>query len=188
MRKLTVTTALMALSFMATSVFAASYTIDPAHTFPRFKINHLGFSTMMGQFNSTKGTLTYDQDKGTGSVDISIDANSIFTAHEKRDKHLRSPDFLNTAEFPDITYKSTKANIKNGKGTVEGKLTMKGVTKPVTLTVTSMKCGANPFNKKPTCGFDATAKIKRSDFGVKYGLPAISDEMELLIEVEAVKN
>jgi polyisoprenoid-binding protein YceI len=188
MRKLIITVALIALPFTAITAFADSYTIDPAHTFPRFKINHLGFSTMMGQFNSTKGTLTYDQDKGTGSVDITIDANSIYTAFEKRDKHLRSPDFLNTAEFPEVTYKSTKANIKNGKGTVEGKLTMKGVTKPVTLTVTSMKCGANPFNKKQMCGFDATGKIKRSDFGVKYGLPAISDEMELLIEVEAVKN
>ena len=188
MRKLIITAALIVLPLTAFSTFAASYTIDPAHTFPRFKINHLGFSTMMGQFNSTKGSLTYDEAKGTGSVDITIDANSIYTAHEKRDKHLRSPDFLNTAEFPEVTYKSTKANVKNGKGTIEGNLTMKGVTKPVTLTVTDMKCGEHPFNKKQMCGFDATATIKRSDFGVKYGLPAIGDEMQLMIEVEAVKN
>lgn len=185
MRKLIVTAALLALPF---SAFAASYSIDPAHTFPRFKIDHLGFSTMMGQFNATKGSLNYDEAKGTGSVEITIDANSITTAHEKRDKHLRSPDFLNTAEFPEITYKSTKASIKNGKGTVDGNLTMMGVTKPVTLTVTRMKCGEHPFSKKQVCGFDATASIKRSDFGVKYGLPAIGDEMDLLIELEAVKN
>lgn len=185
MRKFVVAAVLMLLPL---STIAANFTIDPDHTYPRFKISHLGFSTMMGQFNSTKGTMTFDEAKGTGSVDITIDANSISTAHEKRDKHLRSPDFLNTAEFPEITYKSTKATIKNGKGTVEGNLTMMGVTKPVTLTVTHMKCGEHPFNKKQVCGFDATAKIKRSDFGVKYGLPAIGDEMELMIELEAVKN
>ncbi|MGD8573136.1 MAG: YceI family protein [Gammaproteobacteria bacterium] len=176
------------LSLLPLTTIAASFTIDPAHTYPRFKINHLGFSTMMGQFNSTKGTLNFDEAKGTGSVDITIDANSVYTAHEKRDKHLRSPDFLNTAEFPEITFKSTKANVKGGKGTIEGKLTIMGVTKPVTLNVTHMKCGEHPMNKKHVCGFDATGKIKRSDFGVKYALPAVGDEMELMIELEAVKN
>lgn len=185
MRKLVMTAALIALPFTA---FGANYTIDPGHTYPHFKISHLGFSTMLGRFNTTEGKMTFDEAKGTGSVEITIDANSIDTAHEKRDKHLRSPDFLNTAEFPKITFKSTKASIKDGKGTVEGNLTMMGVTKPVTLTVTHMKCGVHPFNKKELCGFDATAKIKRSDFGVNYGLPAIGDDMELIFEVEAFKD
>ncbi|WP_455209072.1 YceI family protein [Kaarinaea lacus] len=185
MRKLVITAALMALPFTA---FGASYSMDPAHTYPHFKISHLGFSTMHGRFNKSEGKMTFDEAKGTGSVEITIDANSIDTAHEKRDTHLRSPDFLNTAEFPTITFKSTKASIKGGKGTVEGNLTMMGVTKPVTLTVTQMKCGAHPFNKKELCGFDATAKIKRSDFGVNYGLPGIGDDMELAFEVEAYKE
>ena len=170
------------------SAFGASYTIDPAHTYPYFKISHLGFSTMMGRFNTTEGKLTFDEAKGTGSVEIKIDANSVDTSHEKRDKHLRSQDFLNTTEFPSITFKSTKADLKGGKGTVEGNITIMGVTKPITLNVTAIKCGAHPFNKKDMCGFDATAKLKRSDFGVKYGLPAIGDEMELMLEVEAVKD
>ncbi|WP_455201568.1 YceI family protein [Kaarinaea lacus] len=185
MRKLVITAALMALPFTA---FGASYTIDPGHTYPHFKISHLGFSTMLGRFNKSEGKMTFDEAKGTGSVEITIDANSIDTAHEKRDKHLRSPDFLNTAEFPTITFKSTKASIKDGKGSVEGNITIMGVTKPITLKVTHMKCGVHPFNKKNVCGFDATAKLKRSDFGVKYGLPAIGDDMELIFEVEAVKN
>lgn len=185
MRTAMITLAFLALPF---SAFGASYTIDPAHTYPYFKIKHLGFSTMMGRFNKTEGKMTFDEAKGTGSVEITIDASSIDTAHEKRNKHLKSPDFLNTAEFPTITFKSTKASIKGGKGTVEGNLTMLGTTKPVTLAVTAMKCGAHPFNKKLLCGFDATATIKRSDFGVKYGLPAIGDEMQLMFEVEAYKN
>ena len=170
------------------SAFGASYTIDPAHTYPYFKISHLGFSTMMGRFNTTEGKLTFDEAKGTGSVEIKIDANSVDTAHEKRDKHLRSQDFLNTTEFPSITFKSTKTSLKGGKGTVEGNITIMGVTKPITLNVTAIKCGAHPFNKKEMCGFDATAKLKRSDFGIKYGLPAIGDDMELMFEVEAVKD
>ncbi|MCI0506283.1 MAG: YceI family protein [Gammaproteobacteria bacterium] len=185
MRKLVIAAALMALPFTA---FGASYTIDPDHTFPHFKISHLGFSTMFGRFNKSAGKLTFDEANGTGSVEITIDAASIDTAHEKRNQHLRSPDFLNTAEFPTITFKSSKANIKGGKGTVEGELTMMGVAKPVTLTVTHMQCGVHPFNKKELCGFDATANIKRSDFGVKYGLPGIGDNMELMFEVEAFKN
>lgn len=173
----------------AANLYAASYTIDPAHTFPHFAINHLGFSTMHGRFNSTSGTITMDKKAGKGSVDIKIDAASIDTGFEKRNQHLRSPDFLNVAEFPTITYKSTKVTfIGNSKARVEGKLTIAGTTKPVTLNVTHYKCGTNPMNKKEQCGFDATASIKRSDFGVKYGLPAIGDEMQLTFEVEAVKQ
>ncbi|HEY5604786.1 MAG TPA: YceI family protein [Gammaproteobacteria bacterium] len=185
MRKLVITAAMMALPL---SAFGASYTIDPAHTFPHFKISHLGFSTMLGRFNKSEGKMTYDDAKGTGSVEITIDAGSIDTAHQKRDEHLRSPDFLNTAEFPKITFKSTKASFKDGKGSVDGNLTMLGVTKPVTLDVTQMKCGAHPMNQKQLCGFDATTNIKRSDFGVKYGLPAIGDDMKLVFELEAYKD
>ena len=173
---------------LTSSLAADSYTIDPAHTFPNFTINHLGFSTMHGRFNKTSGKLTIDQAKGTGSVDITIDAASIDTGFEKRNEHLRSPDFLNAAESPEITYKSTKVTINGDKATVEGNLTIMGTTKPVTLNVVRFKCGVHPMNKKDVCGFDATAMIKRSDFGVKYGLPAIGDEMQLSFEVEAVKN
>jgi len=170
------------------TAFGSNYTIDPLHTYPNFTINHLGFSTMHGRFGKTEGTLTFDEANGTGAVDITIDATSVDTGYAKRDDHLRSPDFLNTAEFPTITFKSTKATIKNGKGIVEGNLTIAGTTKPVTLNVTSMKCGAHPMNKKDMCGFDASASIKRSDFGIKFGLPALGDAMNLEFEVEAVKK
>lgn len=188
MRNLFLMTALAATPVLALAA-PESYTIDPAHTYPHFKINHLGFSTMHGRFNSTKGNITIDKEKKTGSVTITIDANSVDTGFKKRDEHLQSPDFLNAAEFPEITFKSTKVTLTgDSKATVEGNLTMVGATKPVTLDVHSMKCGEHPFSKKQVCGFDATAAIKRSDFGVKYGLPGVGDDMALEFEVEAVKD
>ena len=177
-----------AMMLVSMNSLAASYSIDPTHTYPNFTINHLGFSTLHGRFGKTSGSLTMDKAKGTGSVDIVIDAASIDTGHKKRDDHLRSPDFFNAVEFPEITFKSTKVTFSGTGATVVGDLTMKGVTKSVTLAVDSINCGVHPFSKKDVCGFDATGKIKRSDFGIKYALPAVGDEVNLMIEVEAVKN
>lgn len=169
---------------------AERYTIDPSHTYPHFEISHLGFSTLRGRFNSTTGSLTVDWEKKTGAVEVVIAADSVDTGFKKRDDHLRSPDFLNAAEFPEITFKSTEIKIADdGKSaTVKGDLTITGVTRPVTLEVARIHCGVNPINKKQTCGFDATTRIKRSDFGVTYGLPGVGDDMALLLEVEAVKQ
>jgi polyisoprenoid-binding protein YceI len=176
------------LSMVSYAAFAASYTIDPAHTYPNFSINHLGFSTMHGRFEKTSGTLELDQAKGTGSVDIVVDMTSVNTGFKKRDDHLRGPDFFNSVEFPTMTFKSTKVEFKGKGAVVTGNLTIKGVTKAVKLDVASVNCGVHPFNKKYVCGFDATTTIKRSDFGIKYGLPAIGDEMSIQIELEAIKN
>lgn len=174
------------------SASAASYTIDPAHTYPHFAISHLGFSTMHGRFNKTMGKLDIDLEKKTGAVDITIDAASVDTGFPKRDDHLRTPDFFNVAEFPEIKYKSTKVTITSeSAATVEGNLTIAGVTKPVTLTVDAIKCGDHPMPQmkgKFVCGFNATGNLKRSDFGVKYGLPAVGDDVKLTLEVEALKD
>ena len=177
----------LVLLFSASHVLAASYKIDSTHTYPNFTINHLGFSTMHGHFAKTKGTLEYDQAAGTGSVDITVDAASVYTGFKKRDDHLRSPDFFNVVEFPEITFKSSKASLKGGSGTVDGKLTIMGVSKNVTLNVSKIHCGKHPFNPKikEVCGFDATAKVKRTDFGIKYGIPAIGDDVMISLEVEA---
>jgi len=187
MRKLLLAAVVVALPTSA--ALADSYTIDPEHTFPNFAISHLGFSTLHGRFNKSSGKLNLDMQKKTGSVEIVIDATSVDTAHAKRDQHLKSPDFFNAAEFPEIKFKSTKAIFTGDKLTsVEGDLTIMKATKPVTLTVTSMLCAVHAMSKKNVCGFDATAKIKRSDFGVNYALPAISDEVALTLEVEAIKD
>ena len=187
MRKLMWATAGIALT--TNVVWADNYTIDPEHTFPNFMISHVGFSTLHGRFNKSSGKLVMDIAKKTGSVEINIEAASIDTAHAKRDQHLKSPDFFNAGEFPNITFKSTKVTFTGDKVTaVDGNLTIMKTTKPVTLAVTSMKCDVNPFNKKFACGFDANTKIKRSDFGINYGLPAVGDEITLMLEVEAIKD
>lgn len=181
----------IALVTLPVSVFAAAdaYTIDPEHTYPHFAISHLGFSTLHGRFGATQGKLTWDKAAKTATVDIKIDAASVDTGFKKRDDHLRSPDFLSVAEFPDITYKSSKVIFTGDKPTsVEGNLTIKGVSKPVTLSITRMHCGVHPMKKIDVCGFDATAKIKRSDFGVNFALPAVGDDMNLTLEVEAAKG
>lgn len=179
---------LAATALVSMNSMAASYTIDPTHTYPNFTVNHLGFSTLHGRFNKTSGKLTMDKAKGTGSVEVVIDVASIDTGFKKRDDHLRSPDFFNAVEFPQITFKSTKVTFQGKGATVVGDLTMKGVTKSVNLAVDSINCGVHPFSKKQVCGFDATTKLKRSDFGIKYALPAVGDEISLTIEVEATKD
>ena len=126
--------------------------------------------------------------KGTGSVDIVVNMASVNTGFKKRDDHLRGPDFFNSVEFPTMTFKSTKVVFKGKGAVITGNLTIKGVTKSVILDVASINCGVHPFNKKQVCGLDATTSIKRSDYGIKYGLPAIGDEMKIEIEMEAVKN
>jgi len=187
MKKLMIVAALATLPMKA--VIAADYTVDPGHTYVSFAINHLGFSTMRGKFNEQSGSLQFDPAAKKAAVMIEIDAASIDTGHAKRDAHLQSPDFLNAVENPTITFKSTSVTWNGDKpATVTGDLTLLGVSKPVTLTITSMNCGPNPFSKKETCGFDATGSIKRTDFGVTYGAPAIGEVLDLQIEFEAVKN
>jgi polyisoprenoid-binding protein YceI len=172
------------------SAFAAdSYTIDPTHTYPHFSISHLGFSTMQGRFDKSSGKVTLDRAAKSGSVEIAIEAASISTGFAKRDDHLKSPDFFNAAEFPTITYKSTAIHFKgDAPSSVDGNLTISGVTKPVTLNIDAFYCGPNPMSKKDVCGAAASAQIKRSDFGVKYGLPAVGDDVKLVFEIEAIKN
>jgi len=179
----------LGIALPLSAIAADSYTIDPAHTYPNFTISHLGFSTMHGRFEKTTGKVTLDRAAKNGSVDITIETGSISTGFEKRNDHLKSPDFFNAAEFPTITYKSSAIHFKGDTpSSVDGELTISGVTKPVTLTINTFKCGAHPMNKKEMCGADASAQVKRSDFGIKYGLPAIGDDVKLEFEIEAFKN
>lgn len=182
--------ALLLASCLPVSAFAAdSYTVDPTHTYANFTVSHLGFSTMHGRFDQSSGKVTLDRAAKTGTVDITIQAASISTGYAKRDDHLRSPDFFNAAEFPTVTYKAGSMKFKgDAPQSVEGQLTLLGVTKPVTLTIDAFKCGTNPMNKKELCGANATALIKRSDFGMKYAVPNIGDDIRLEFEIEAYKD
>jgi polyisoprenoid-binding protein YceI len=173
-----------------------SYTIDPYHTFPHFEVNHLGMSNMRGQFDKTTGKFTIDHAAKTGSLDLTVQTASITTGdiekagrQRSRDEHLRSPDFFNVAEFPTMTYKSTGVKFSgDNPGTIEGNLTLLGVSKPLTLHVENWKCGPNPNSKKEMCGGNASGTIKRTDFGMKFGVPAVGDDLKLWIEVEGYKD
>jgi polyisoprenoid-binding protein YceI len=176
------------LSFVA---FAepATYMIDTNHTKPRFKYNHLGFSDQESRFDTLSGSITIDRVAKTGSVDITIDANSVDSGYPVFNGHLKGEDFFDTAKYPTITYKSDKFKFDGDKLVgVDGDLTVKGITKPVTLTVTSFDCKPHPMVKKEACGANAVAHIKRSDFNMGKYVPAVSDEVTLSIPVEAIKQ
>jgi polyisoprenoid-binding protein YceI len=184
--------ALIAAAILASAVpayAAETYAIDPGHTIPTYEISHLGFSTQRGRFDATSGTVVLDRAAKTGSVDITIETKSISTGVPKLDQHLRSEDFFNTEKFPTMTFKSDKVNFNGDEvASVDGKLTLLGVTKPVTLMVTNFKCGTHPFYKKEECGADVVATIKRSDFGMTKYVPAVGDTVRLVIPVEAFKQ
>lgn len=173
-----------------------TYTLDPTHTIPYFSVSHFGMSTVQGHFERSTGKVVLDLAAKTGSIEVKIPTATIATGDSKRadgarsrDEHLRAADFFNAAEFPEMVFKSTKLNFAGDKvSSVEGTLTLLGVTKPLTLTATHFNCGPHPFNKKAMCGADLSGSLKRSDFGMKFGLPAIGDEIKLTIAVEGYKN
>jgi polyisoprenoid-binding protein YceI len=178
------------LAASAASAFAAdSYTIEPNHTYPSFEADHMGISVLRGKFTKSAGTIVLDRAAKTGSLDITIDANSIDFGHEKLNTHAKTADMFDVAKFPTATYKSKSITFKGDvPASIEGELTLHGVTKPVTLTINKFKCVDHPMLKREVCGADASTEFKRSDFGISYGLPRFAPEVKLAIEVEAIKN
>ncbi len=162
--------------------------LDASHTYPSFWVSHLGFSLMHGRFNQTAGYIEMNGDKPV-ALDVVIQSDSIDTGHAKRDSHLRGKEFFNTTAFPTLHYRS-KRIIRHDKttATVEGELTLLGITKPVVLNVDSIACGTHPLNQKYTCGFGASASLKRSAFGMKAHLPAVGDDIKIRIEGEAARQ
>ena len=187
MKKLILAAAL-ALSVPA---FAApvTYNFDPTHTYPMLEISHFGFSFFRGVFMKTSGKVVLDTAAKTGSLDAKIETASINMGGPPLEKQLRSDSFFDVEKFPTMTYKSSKINFNGDNvASIEGELTLLGVTKPVTLNVDYFKCAAHPFAKRPACGANATAAIKRSDFGMKYLLGPVGDDVKITIQVEAISE
>jgi polyisoprenoid-binding protein YceI len=181
----------LATAGVATATFAAdTYTIDPGHTYPSFEADHMGISILRGKFTKTSGNIVLDRAAKTGSVDITIDANSLDFGHDKLSAHAKNADMFDVEKFPTATYKSTAVRFKgNDPVAVEGELTLHGVTKPVSLAINKFKCIMHPMLKKEVCGADASGTFNRSDFGIDYGVKmGFSPQVKLLISVEAVKN
>lgn len=178
------------LAAVAAPVFATTYTLDPNHTQVQFIWNHYGFTNLTGQFTKIEGSLEFDaSDPAKSSVNATISLASVDSSSKKLDDKLVTSDYFDVAKFPTATFKSTHV----AKGAtpdrlmVTGDLTLHGVTRPVTLDVTVIKVGDHPMRKAPAAGFDATATIKRSDFGITNYLPMAADEVKLHIVAEAVE-
>lgn len=173
-----------------------TYDIDPVHSFPHFMVDHFGAAYLYGRFNKTTGKLVLDREAKTGTIDITIETASVDTGpHEllgrprTRDDHLRTPDFFNAKEFPRMTYKGTARWTGEWPTEVQGQLTLLGVTRPVALQVVHFNCVPDPRVKGrgEICGANANALIKRSDFGMKFGIPAVGDDIRLLLQFEALR-
>jgi len=180
----------VALSCSALVVDAktVTYDIDPNHTFPRYQYSHhFGLSTQLGRFDATHGIIVLDRTAHTGSIDISIDTASVDSGSHELDEDLKSDEFLDAKKYPTITFRSSALQFTGNRLTaVDGDLTIKGVTKPVTLKVTSFRCMPHPMLKREACGANATATIKRSEFNAGKYVPLVGDDLTLTIAVEAI--
>ena len=164
-----------------------TYGVDGTHTFPRFSYSHFGYSTQLSSFSKTTGKVVFDAEAKKGSVDIVIDTKSVSTGFADFNEHIQGEDFLDTAKFAQATFKSTKVIFEGDKPQlIEGQLTIKGVTKPVTLTVTSFQAMPHPMMKKPALGANAFTVIKRSEFNAGKYAPYVGDDVRIDIAIEAM--
>jgi len=173
------------------AVAQETYVIDPVHSQPQWVATHIGFSNQHGNFGKATGKIVLDRAAKKGSIDVSIDATSIRTYSDRLDQIVKGERFFNVEKFPTMTFKSTNLMFDGDKLIgADGELTMLGVTKPVSLKVANFSCGEQAFNKKPMCGAEATATIKRSEWGMTDGLKLGNpgDDIQLIIPVEAYRD
>lgn len=180
--------ALLALALPALA--ADTYTIDPEHASVMFKVKHLGVSYTWGRFNDVKGSFVLDEANPAASrIEVVIKTESVDTGNERRDRHLRNADFFDAAQFPEIRFVSkTVSRAEPNQFTVTGDLTLHGVTRPLTVTVNKVGAGADPWGGQ-RAGGELTFTVKRSDFGMSYGLPnVVGDEVTLFVSLEGIKQ
>lgn len=163
-----------------------TYKLDPTHTMVLFSWNHFGYSNPTADFGLGEGTLVFDeQHPANSSVEVTLPLANLDSHVPALDEHLKKPDFLDAGKYPTVTFKSTAVESLGGnKFKVTGDLTVHGMTRPVVLDATLNKVGPHPMSKAPSIGFDATASIKRSDFGVGAYVPNVSDELSIRITTE----
>lgn len=165
-----------------------AYTIDPTHTQIAFTYSHFGFSNITGRFDATEGTLTYDPaNPSASSIEISTQISSVTTGVVKLDDHLKNADYFDATAYPTATFKSTKVEAAGeGKLSLAGDLTIRGVTLPASFDVIINKVGDHPMAGKPAAGFDATGTIDRAAFGIEKYVQATGPEVKLAITIEAI--
>lgn len=173
----------------AAPAFASdTYVIDPDHSYPTFQVSHQGLSLLLGRFNKIQGKITLDRAAKSGSISVDIDMASVDTGLDRRDTMLAGENWFNTQQFPTMSYKATSLRFNGDEvAGADGELTLKGVTRPVSLTVDHLRCGVG-LGKRETCGATASATIKRMDFGVKASPGGVGDEVKITINLEAYKE
>ena len=165
-----------------------TFVIDGTHTFPSFSYSHFGYTIQTGRFNKTTGKVVLDKAAQTGAVDVVIDVKSVDTG-SILNEHIQGEDFFDTAKYPTATFKSTGVRFEGDKPVaVDGNLTLKGVTRPVTLKLTGFQAMPHPMMKKDVIGANATTTVKRSEFNAGKYAPYVSDEVTINIALEAVKE
>lgn len=180
--------ALIAAALVADAA-PVNYRIDPDHTFPSFEADHMGgLSIWRGKFNRTTGDVVLDKAKGTGTLDIAIDIDSIDFGHDAMNAHAKAGDFFDVAQHPQATFTGKLEGFKQGKPTrATGTLTLRGVTRPVVLKIGSFKCMPHPMLKREVCGADVFATLQRDQFGISAGKDYGFDmRVALRIQVEAI--
>ena len=192
MHKLSKLSAALILAAVAAAPALAApetFVVDSNHSFPSFSYNHLGYSIQMSRFDKATGTVTLDKAAKTAAVDIVIDAKSVNTGSATFNEHIQGEDFLDTAKHPTATFKSTKVVFEGDKPvSIDGNLTLKGVTRPVTLKVNGFHAMPHPMLKKDAIGANATTKVKRTDFNMGKNVPYVGDEVTIDIALEAIKQ
>ncbi len=180
---------LIATLLAAPAYAADTYTIDPNHTWPMFEVNHLGYSTQRGRFNKSSGKITLDVAAKKGSVDLTIETDSLDMGFQKWDDHMKSPDFFNVQQHPTIRFTSDKL-VFDGESVIsaEGNFTLLGTTRPMTLSVNSFHCALHPMNHKMTCGAEIAVTLQRTQFGMAKYVPMVSDEVKIYSSIEAIKD
>lgn len=166
----------------ASRVVAGSYKVDPNHTQVVWTVDHLGISPLSGAFGASSGTLELDPAKpAAAKVSITFNVADMSTTAAAFKKHLLSADFFDAEKHPTASFTSTAVQAKGSTARITGNLTIKGITKPVVLDAKFFGAGPNPRDKKLNIGFSGTTSIKRSDFGLGYGAPAVADKVDLTI-------
>ncbi len=186
-------TASMGAALLAATTFAhaesAGYMIEPAHSSVVFEVKHFGTSTIRARFNVKSGTITIDPAAKTGKADIVVDAASVASGLPDFNDILKGAKYFNVETYPDVTFVATDFRFDGDKITqVSGSLTMIGKTNPVTLNGTNYNCYQSPVQKKQVCGGDYVTSIKRSEWNINGGIPFMSDDTRLLIQIEATRN
>jgi polyisoprenoid-binding protein YceI len=174
------------VSLLSAPAWAATYQLDPSRTLSQFEIGHFWLFTEHGQFDRAHGTLEYDVEHHTGSLEVVIDAGSLDTGNDERDAVLKGAGWFDVSRYPTITFRSQRFIFAQDRlAAIEGELTMLGVAQPMRLEIARIRCGLNPGSRKQRCGAEASGTLQRSRFGMRTGLPLISDEVRLRLQTEA---